>query len=96
VTKKAPLRAFRIRHCGEELAVLSIPIGPPALPASLTSSEREVCAMLMAGRSNPEIAAARGTAPRTVANQVASIFRKLGVTSRAELAVRLTSGITRS
>ncbi len=38
--------------------------------------------------ANAQIAAARGTATRTVANQVARLFQKLGVRSRAELVAR--------
>jgi DNA-binding NarL/FixJ family response regulator len=41
---------------------------------------------MLEGRSNAEIARDRGTCARTVANQIASMFRKLGVQSRAELA----------
>ncbi len=59
--------------------------------ATLTRAQREVLAHLLRGRDNATIAAARGTSPRTTANQVASIFRKLGVSSRAELAAKLTS-----
>jgi len=33
----------------------------------------------------------RSTSERTVANQLAAIYRKLGVSSRAELAARLRS-----
>ena len=53
--------------------------------APITSSR------VVAGRSNGEIAAARGRSVRTIANQVAAIFRKLGVGSRLELARRLGS-----
>jgi DNA-binding CsgD family transcriptional regulator len=35
------------------------------------------------------IAAARGVSERTVGNQLQSAYRKLGVKSRAELAVRM-------
>jgi DNA-binding CsgD family transcriptional regulator len=52
----------------------------------LTAAEREVAQAILDGASNKEIAQQRGVAPRTVANQVASVFRKLGVSSRAELA----------
>ena len=55
--------------------------------AGLSEAERDVLRHLLAGASNEEIAAERGSAVRTVANQVASIFRELGVNSRAELAV---------
>jgi DNA-binding CsgD family transcriptional regulator len=51
----------------------------------LTPVEAEVTRLLAAGLSNAEIARVRGTARRTVANQVASVFRKLGVSSRLEL-----------
>ncbi|MBI4950453.1 MAG: response regulator transcription factor [Myxococcales bacterium] len=46
------------------------------------------CATAAEGRSNREIARARGGAERTVANQLAATFVKLGVGSRAELCAR--------
>jgi len=53
---------------------------------SLTAAEEAVALAILTGRSNSDIARSRGTSPRTVANQVASLFRKLGVRSRTELA----------
>lgn len=40
---------------------------------------------LLYGQSNEQIAARRRTSSRTIANQVAALFRKLGVGSQAEL-----------
>jgi DNA-binding NarL/FixJ family response regulator len=74
---------------GEEFAVMSYPLSPPALPASLSAAERIVALALLKGLSNSEIARARKTSVRTVANQVASLFQKLGVRSRAEAVVAL-------
>lgn len=54
--------------------------------ATLSPGERAVVALVERGLSNAEIAASRGTSTHTVANQVARVFRKLGVGSRAELA----------
>jgi len=54
--------------------------------ASLTDAEREVARMAGAGMSNRAIAGRRRTSVRTVANQIASVLRKLGVGSRAALA----------
>ena len=54
----------------------------------LTPAERQVALAVLAGYSNAEIARTRGSSPRTVANQIASIFRKLGVRSRGELAAK--------
>ncbi len=65
-----------------------------ALPATLRvpglgNAEEEVLALLLRGHDTNAIASKRRTSPRTVANQVASIFRKLGVSSRAELAAKV-------
>jgi len=55
-------------------------------PESLTPAEREVATSTLAGRTAAEIARARATTERTVMNQLASIYRKLGVSSRHQLA----------
>jgi DNA-binding CsgD family transcriptional regulator len=78
-----------VRIGDEELAVLSVPVAMPSWPRALTPAELEVTRLLFEGRSNAEIADARGTAQRTVANQIARIFEKLGVSSRAELLASL-------
>jgi DNA-binding CsgD family transcriptional regulator len=69
-----------------EVMVLSFSLrkGPVA---SLSPAESAVAAHLLDGRTNAEIARLRGTSERTVANQVASLYRKLGVKSRLELLV---------
>lgn len=53
--------------------------------AGVTAAERFVLDLAGQGLTNAEIAARRGVSPRTVANQIASLFRKLGVHSRLEL-----------
>ena len=52
---------------------------------ALSPAERQVARLAAAGLPNAEIARSRGSAVRTVANQIASAFRKLGVRSRLEL-----------
>ncbi|HEY3496560.1 MAG TPA: helix-turn-helix transcriptional regulator, partial [Polyangiaceae bacterium] len=54
----------------------------------LTRAEREILDEVLHGHSNREIAARRGTSLRTVANQLASLLRKMRVGSRTELAAR--------
>lgn len=81
------LRVATLRIEGLEVAVLSFPIASRSAPA-LTRAERDVARRLLAGEKMATIAKARGTAVRTVANQIASIYKKLGVNSRAELAAR--------
>lgn len=53
---------------------------------ALTHAEREVALLILKGLSYKEIAAARGTTERTVRHQALGIYRKAGVTSRAEMA----------
>lgn len=77
----------RFRLGGGSFAVASEPL-PRAPPPPLTTAERAVMALLLEGQSNAAIARRRGRAVRTIANQVASIFRKYGVGSRAELAAK--------
>lgn len=74
---------------GGQLLVVRFPLSS-STPASskLTAAEREVVRRVLDGRRTSEIAAARRTSPRTVANQLQSVFRKLGIASRAELARR--------
>ncbi|MBI3205666.1 MAG: helix-turn-helix transcriptional regulator [Myxococcales bacterium] len=83
------LRSSRMSLGNQEYVVLSYPAPRRALPSTLTPAEREVALLVRRGLSNAEIARARGVALRTVANQIACLFRKLGVSSRVELARRV-------
>jgi DNA-binding CsgD family transcriptional regulator len=56
--------------------------GPAAL---LSSSEAEVAKLVAQGFMYKEIAQRRGTSQRTVANQLAAVFQKLGIGGRQEL-----------
>jgi FixJ family two-component response regulator len=55
---------------------------------SLTRREREVYALLVAGRASRQIAAVLGTADRTVRGYRASVLHKMHAASRVELADR--------
>ena len=77
----------------QEYAVASVPQPKPeAAFEPLTKAEAQVAILVFEGMSNQEIADERQTAVRTVANQLASVFDKLGVGSRAEL-VRLLAEV---
>jgi DNA-binding CsgD family transcriptional regulator len=67
-----------------DLAILSFTL-PGDSAINLSAAESDVVRHILSGRSNSEIAALRHCSTRTVANQVASLFRKLGVRSRLEL-----------
>jgi DNA-binding CsgD family transcriptional regulator len=79
------LEAYRVRFGAQDFVVFSFSSGGVSAPPGLSAAEREVARAALEGRSNAEIAALRGTSVRTVANQLQSIFRKLGVSGRTEL-----------
>jgi len=59
--------------------------GPAASPdGELTAREREVLALIGRGLRNSEVAADLGMAESTVASHIKAIYRKLGISSRAE------------
>jgi DNA-binding CsgD family transcriptional regulator len=89
------IEIVRVRLAGEEYAVVRLSSLADVLPEGLTEAERDIVGRVLEGRSNAAIARARGTSARTVANQLAGVFRKLGVQSRSELArlcARLRAG----
>lgn len=88
------LEVSRMTVGEQELALLTFPLRPPALPDSFSGAEREIALAVLEGRSNAEIAADRKTSVRTVANQIGAMFRKLGVHSRPEFVVALGAART--
>ena len=85
----ADLACRQLRQGENEVVLLSF---TPSDRARLTEAERDVALAVTRGLSNAEIAKLRAGAPRTIANQVATIMKKLGVCSRVELAARF--GVT--
>ncbi len=79
---------LRVAFGGGGVVLFLLDIAPDDRVARLSHGERAVALLAREGRANGEIAAMRGTAVRTVANQVASLMGKLGVASRAELVER--------
>ncbi len=53
---------------------------------SVSGAEREVALLLLKGLSHKEIASIRGTSERTVRAQALALYRKAGLSGRAELA----------
>ena len=82
---------FELEVGGDKLVVVSVPTAEPAGLEGLSPAELGVARDATSGLSNREIARKRGRAVRTIANQLAKVYRKLGVGSRAELAARLAA-----
>ncbi|MFG1705481.1 response regulator [Nonomuraea sp. M3C6] len=93
VDPPALVQAVRAVHGGQVLlapeaaeAMLAAPNGTPA-PVSLTEREREVLALIAAGRSNREIARSLTVAEKTVKTHVSNVLMKLGVQDRTQAAL---------
>jgi DNA-binding NarL/FixJ family response regulator len=82
----AGLRVSAVELDDDQYLVLSFPAPAWDLPECFTAAEREIVLGMLRGASNEAIARERCTSVRTVANQIASIFIKLRVSSRIELA----------
>ena len=67
-------------------------VRPAPVLAGLTPREQEFCRYVARGLTNGEIASVCGCSPNTVRNRLAGVFRKLEVTTRAELAGLIASG----
>lgn len=74
---------------GLELVVFEL-VPRVKLPADFTTAERAVGELLCAGYDTAAIARRRRVSYRTVANQLASMYRKAGVHSGVELVALLT------
>lgn len=99
---RAPLRAgYQLAHEGgavplaetarQELAASGVRVRRERLTGaeSLTPSERRIAEMVAAGGSNPDVAQALFVTVKTVEMHLTNIYRKLGITGRAELAPAL-------
>ncbi len=72
------------------LVLIRLPEADPRFPPGLlTATEQEVAREVFGGASNSEVAERRGVSVKTIANQLRSIYDKLGVTSRVEMVVAL-------
>ncbi|HVU02576.1 MAG TPA: LuxR C-terminal-related transcriptional regulator [Polyangiaceae bacterium] len=79
------LEAYTGTMGDEEIIVVGFDLPKISVPPGLSAAEEEIVRAIASGLQNAEIARQRGTSVRTVANQIASIFSKVGVGSRAEL-----------
>lgn len=95
VDPPALVQAVRAVHGGQVLlapeaaeAMLSSRGGGAApAPVPLTEREREVLALIAAGRSNREIARSLAVAEKTVKTHVSNVLMKLGVQDRTQAAL---------
>jgi DNA-binding CsgD family transcriptional regulator len=78
-------RASRFEHAGRSYRVVSLDRPDAELSSLLTPAQYEVVRLRIEGKSHVEIAVLRRRSRRTIANQLAESFRRLGVSGRSEL-----------
>ncbi|ADB51029.1 helix-turn-helix transcriptional regulator [Conexibacter woesei] len=83
-----PHAVRELRGLGRRVAAPAVGTGVP----SLSEREREIAALVAAGGTNREIAAALVVSPRTVETHVRNLVRKLGVADRTEVAAAIGAG----
>ena len=81
-----------LRRLGHRVDAAAPPRAARAGLAGLSAREREVVALVAAGRTNPAIAAELFLSVKTVETHLRNVFGKLGVTSRAEVAAAFATG----
>ncbi|MEI9949987.1 MAG: helix-turn-helix transcriptional regulator [Pseudomonadota bacterium] len=85
-TSRARLASARLTPLEDgAMQLVSIPRLDRLCVPRLTAAERHVVRCIVDGMMHREVSKHRTTATRTVANQLASAFRKLGVSGRSEL-----------
>jgi DNA-binding CsgD family transcriptional regulator len=65
--------------------------GRTASSGELSETERRIVELVVAGRRNREVADALSLSPNTIAWNLSKVYRKLGVSSRTELAAHVAA-----
>lgn len=91
IAGRAPEALLRYERCGavedaRRLSPTSAIVSEPGHPPRLSSREREVAGLVTIGLTNAEIAERLSVSNKTVEKHLSSIFTKLGLRSRAQVA----------
>lgn len=86
-THRAAAAARRSAACAARCGAVHTPLLAPApTAAALTAREREIALLAAGGSTSKDIAASLRLSVRTVDNHLQSVYRRLGVSGRRELA----------
>jgi DNA-binding NarL/FixJ family response regulator len=89
-------RSSDLEFDGQTYLVVSVLRPDLRFPVPLSAAETAVLRSLLEGDSYAEISGARATSQRTVANQIGTAFKKLGVSGRRATIERLISHSAKS
>lgn len=88
VPTPAFVRCASLDSATGELLLMEIPFASPVIPSELTPAEADVVRLLLLDMLPSDIARRRQTSTTTVRNQIRSVHKKLGVSSKPEVALR--------
>jgi DNA-binding NarL/FixJ family response regulator len=91
-TQRGRVKFVEVDGCMRQVVFVTRPDAD--FGVALSSAETQVGRMLVEGFSYADIAERRGTSCRTVANQLAALFRKLGVSGRMQFLRHLVARAT--
>jgi len=77
-----------VQRTGGEIARLGL---RRTRPGELTETERRIAELAASGKTNREVAEAAFVSPKTVEANLARVYQKLGIRSRAELGARMAA-----
>jgi DNA-binding CsgD family transcriptional regulator len=85
--------AYEVRRLEDARIVISASVqrDSAGAPLELSPREREIAALAARGQSNLDIARALSISHKTVEKHLGSVYQKLGVSSRAQLASHVTA-----
>lgn len=78
-------RCSPFEYEGVRYQAVSTPRPEATIASLLSPAEYAIVGLLLEGRDHAQIAACRNTSRRTIANQLASAFQRVGVSGRTEL-----------
>lgn len=84
-----PARASAVEVNGRACLRILSPRPDRCFPVRLTDTEAAVVRLFVEGLSHAQIARVRGRSQRTIANQLAAVFHKMGISGRTRLLCRL-------
>lgn len=82
------VRCVSIDDSNGELVLIEVLLASPVIPSELTAAEADVVRLLLVDMLPSDIARRRRTSATTVRNQIRSVHKKLGVSSKPEVALR--------
>jgi DNA-binding CsgD family transcriptional regulator len=84
-----PARATRTGSDAADSWTVSVQRPDACLATILSPAEFAVARLMVEGKSRAEMAQVRATSTRTIANQLAAVFRQLNVSGRSEILAKL-------